>query len=66
MVSHNFHIRPLNSKLPNKFPCRERQHVWDYTGVHKIAEETNTCKGTNSAVGRIGYDFFNHSSTYRD
>jgi hypothetical protein len=46
------------------FPCRKNEHVWDYTGVHKIAPPSEKCNGIDSAVVPNPISLIHHPSNY--
>ena len=45
-------------------PCRKREHSWDYNGIHKVQQQTDTCVGMNSAINKIDKIYFSHPSNY--
>jgi hypothetical protein len=65
LVNRNHHILPpMPEHTIQQFPCRTVQHVWDYTGVHKIEPQTDKCNGGNSALGEKSIEVNYHPSNY--
>jgi hypothetical protein len=46
------------------FPCRTNQHVWDYTGVHKVAPPSEKCNGIDSAIVPNPLSLIHHPTNY--
>ena len=62
--NYNEHIKPFNELTTNIYPCRKREHSWDYTGIHKTEKKTDVCSGINSAINKIDILYFSHPSNY--